>query len=100
MRRNCPPTRNDRDRVHRRAGLRVGRVTDIRTALDASGYLLEDARPDELSRGVRAVAASPDVTLPAEAFARLVYGRLDAEHTPAGKHGSALDTLRRLFPGP
>jgi uncharacterized protein (TIGR03083 family) len=47
-----------------------------------------------------AAAASPDVELPAEAFARLVYGRLDVEHTPAGAHGSALDILRRLFPGP
>src|SRR3954470_2968428 len=47
-----------------------------------------------------ATGASPDVELPAEAFARLVYGRLDAEHTPAGAHGSALDVLRRLFPGP
>jgi uncharacterized protein (TIGR03083 family) len=45
-------------------------------------------------------AAAPDLELPAEAFARLVYGRLDAEHTPAGAHGSALDVLRRLFPGP
>jgi uncharacterized protein (TIGR03083 family) len=47
-----------------------------------------------------AAAASPDVELPAEAFARLVYGRLDAEHTPSGEHGPALDILRRLFPGP
>jgi uncharacterized protein (TIGR03083 family) len=45
-------------------------------------------------------AASPDVELPAEAFARLVYGRLDADHTPAGQHGPALDVLRQLFPGP
>jgi uncharacterized protein (TIGR03083 family) len=47
-----------------------------------------------------AAATSPDVELPAEAFARLVYGRLDARHTPSGQHGSALDILRRLFPGP
>ena len=47
-----------------------------------------------------AAAASPDVRLPAEAFARLVYGRLDADHTPSGEHGPALDILRRLFPGP
>jgi uncharacterized protein (TIGR03083 family) len=47
-----------------------------------------------------AAAASPDVELPAEAFARLVYGRLDTEHTPSGEHGPALDILRRLFPGP
>ena len=45
-------------------------------------------------------AATADVVLPAEAFARLVYGRLDAAHTPAGVQGSALHTLRRVFPGP
>lgn len=44
--------------------------------------------------------ASADLRLPAEAFARLVYGRLDPDHTPPGDHGSALDTLRRVFPGP
>jgi uncharacterized protein (TIGR03083 family) len=47
-----------------------------------------------------AAAASPDIELPAEAFARLVYGRLDTEHTPPGAHASALDIIRRLFPGP
>jgi hypothetical protein len=36
---------------------------------------------------------------PAEAFARLVHGRL-AEHTPAVARGSAPDILRRLFTGP
>jgi hypothetical protein len=45
-------------------------------------------------------ADKADLDLPAEAFARLVYGRLDAKHTPAGEHGPALDTLRRVFPGP
>jgi hypothetical protein len=43
---------------------------------------------------------SPDVELPGEAFVRLVYGRLDPEHTPGGNHAAALDTLRQVFPGP
>jgi len=43
----------------------------------------------------------PDVALPAEAFCRLVYGRLDADHSPAVEaNGEVLDTLRRVFPGP
>jgi uncharacterized protein (TIGR03083 family) len=43
----------------------------------------------------------PDVELPAEAFCRLVYGRLDADHSPAVEaNGEVLDTLRRVFPGP
>ena len=40
--------------------------------------------------------------LPAEALVRLVYGRLDAAHTPAltlVADGITLDDLRRVFPG-
>ncbi len=43
--------------------------------------------------------ASPDLELPVEAFVRLVYGRLDADHTPAGTSGGALDDLRKVFTG-
>jgi uncharacterized protein (TIGR03083 family) len=43
----------------------------------------------------------PELELPAEAFSRLVYGRLDADHTPVF-HGDAalLESLRSVFPGP
>ncbi|MEY2588166.1 MAG: hypothetical protein QOJ67_150 [Acidimicrobiaceae bacterium] len=45
-------------------------------------------------------AGAPDLELPAEALVRLVYGRLDPEHTPAVNVGEAeLDELRRAFPG-
>jgi uncharacterized protein (TIGR03083 family) len=41
-----------------------------------------------------------DVTLPAEAFIRLVAGRLDPDHTPLGVDaGDQLDRLRQAFPG-
>jgi uncharacterized protein (TIGR03083 family) len=41
-----------------------------------------------------------DVVLPAESLVRLVYGRLDAEHTPEGVAGAEhLPALRRVFPG-
>ncbi|MGF7235214.1 MAG: maleylpyruvate isomerase N-terminal domain-containing protein [Frankia sp.] len=40
------------------------------------------------------------LTLPAEAFIRLVYGRLDPAHTPSVKaDGIQLDELRAVFPG-
>ncbi len=40
------------------------------------------------------------MTLPAEAFVRLVYGRLDAAHTPpVDTDGVSLDDLRAAFPG-
>jgi uncharacterized protein (TIGR03083 family) len=40
------------------------------------------------------------VRLPAEAFTRLVYGRMDADHTPSVDiQGIDLETLRAMFPG-
>jgi uncharacterized protein (TIGR03083 family) len=49
-----------------------------------------------LDRGERA-----DLTLPAEALVRLVYGRLDAAHTPRTEGDpQVLEELRRAFPGP
>lgn len=40
-----------------------------------------------------------DLELPAEAFVRLAYGRLDETHTPEGIEPTHLDELRRVFPG-
>lgn len=46
-------------------------------------------------------ASAVDLELPAEAFARLVYGRLDPDHTPPVRgDASLLSVLRRTFPGP
>ena len=45
--------------------------------------------------------AADRLELPAEAFVRLVYGRLDDHHAfPAGDERGALEELRRVFPGP
>jgi uncharacterized protein (TIGR03083 family) len=57
--------------------------------------------------GVRLSPAAADsadhdasLRLPAEAFTRLVYGRMDADHTPSvDTQGIDLDTLRAMFPG-
>ena len=44
---------------------------------------------------------TPDLELAAEAFCRLVYGRLDPDHSPTvDANGEVLDVLRRVFPGP
>jgi uncharacterized protein (TIGR03083 family) len=40
-----------------------------------------------------------DLELPAESFVRLIYGRLDEEHTPPDVRGDVVDDLRRIFPG-
>ncbi len=43
---------------------------------------------------------SPTLRLPAEALIRLVYGRLDPDHTPTLEaDGVDLDQLRQVFPG-
>ncbi len=43
---------------------------------------------------------APDLRLPAEAFVRLVYGRLDPTHTPpVHSDPEVLDGLRAVFPG-
>jgi uncharacterized protein (TIGR03083 family) len=46
-------------------------------------------------------AVSATLELPAEALVRLVYGRLDAGHTPAGISATGVDLarLRLVFPG-
>jgi uncharacterized protein (TIGR03083 family) len=40
-----------------------------------------------------------DLEIPAEAFVRLVYGRLDPGHTPDSVTGDAVDLLRSAYPG-
>jgi len=48
-----------------------------------------------------AAEGSVDLELGAEALIRLVYGRLDAGHTPAFKGSEELlDELRKVYPGP
>ena len=45
-------------------------------------------------------AGPADLVLPAEAFIRLVYGQLDADHAPPIAGGAAdLDELRAIFTG-
>lgn len=87
--------------VARFTGKPTGDISTITVATTGPerGFAVE-LTPDGVVLTSVAGAASPDVEMPAEAFARLVYGRLDAQHTPAGTNGPALDVLRRLFPGP
>ena len=78
--------------------------------LEATVVTTEPDRTFRLSIGdaVRVAPAAPSdpaataiLRLPAEAWIRLVYGRLDAAHTPATvvTEGVELDTLRAVFPG-
>lgn len=56
--------------------------------------------PDSATLEPADAASSADLSLSAEAFSRLVYGRLGADHTPTGPHRPALDVLRQVFLGP
>jgi uncharacterized protein (TIGR03083 family) len=68
---------------------------------DPSRDFTVDLAADNVTLAPGASGRRPDLTLPAEAFARLLYGRLDPRHTPAVEGDSAvLDELRRVFPGP
>jgi len=76
------------------------RTVGIRTSDPARDFTLRlTADAAELVAGEG--GQEPDLVLPAEAFCRLVYGRLDPGHTPVFTgDGSVLDTLRAVFPGP
>ena len=76
----------------------------IRTTEPARDYLLV-AGPEKVTMSdwtaADAAEGDSDITMPAAALIRLSYGRMDAEHTPAGVSAepAELDTLRVIFPG-
>ena len=88
--------------IARFTGRPTGEVRDVvvRTTDPAREFTVRlSADAVELSAGES--GREPDLVLPAEAFCRLVYGRLDPDHTPAVTGDEAvLDTLRAVFPGP
>lgn len=72
------------------------RVTTTDPAGDQVLNLGEQSTMEEWSGG----DSIAHVTLPAEAFIRLVYGRLDPANTPEVRvDGLTLDELRAMFPG-
>lgn len=55
--------------------------------------------PERLALTVAEPSAPVDIELPSEAFVRLVYGRLDPDHSPPDVESPELEQLRGLFPG-
>jgi hypothetical protein len=80
------------------------RTIGVRTSEPARAFtieLREDGVGFSAGAGSGDDAGPPDLELPAEAFVRLVFGRLDPDHTPAfSGDEKAVDLLRRAFPGP
>jgi uncharacterized protein (TIGR03083 family) len=76
-----------------------------RTSAPERDLLLETApavrlTPYPATDPAAADGGDPTITLPAEALVRLVYGRLDPDHTPPLEtRGVDLDALRAVFPG-
>ena len=54
---------------------------------------------DGVMLGISTPGHDADLVMPAEALARLVFGRLDPDHTPAIGDSAHLDELRQTFPG-
>jgi len=72
----------------------------VTTSGPERAFVLDTGEPVSITDGTGAGAALPALALPAEALIRLVYGRLDAGHTPAGVTSDVdLDELRAVFPG-
>jgi uncharacterized protein (TIGR03083 family) len=86
-----------------RAGKAMPNPRSVHVTTPHRNFVLEPA-----DDGVRLAPASSEpgegsaqLRLPSEAFVRLVYGRLDAEHTPASVEVEGVDLadLRATFPG-
>jgi uncharacterized protein (TIGR03083 family) len=75
------------------------RVVSVVTTEPRRGFVVTLAA-DKVTLEPTDPSDTPDLVIPAEAFIRLVYGRLDPDHTPQveGDDG-VLDELRRVFPG-
>ena len=72
----------------------------VRTTDPARTFVIT-LTPDAAALDAGDSDGAADLTMPAESFVRLVYGRLDAAHTPTiDDPTGVLDELRRVFPGP
>lgn len=88
--------------VARYTGRPTGAVRDVVVATsDPVREFTVRLAVDAVDLGAGGSGRAPDLVLPAEAFCRLVYGRLDTAHTPPVTGDAAvLERLRAVFPGP
>jgi uncharacterized protein (TIGR03083 family) len=85
-----------------RAGKPDGKPRTIRVTTTAPDrrFTLETGEAVTLTPSDGEAVAAAELRLPAEAFVRLVYGRMDEAHTPPLEStGVDLGELRRIFPG-
>lgn len=89
-------------RLGKPEGASSKRLIEVRTVHPERHFLLSIGDVVTLEAGPGDGQPDGKLELSAAALLRLVYGRLDAEHTPPGvkTEGTAnLDELRRVFPG-
>jgi uncharacterized protein (TIGR03083 family) len=88
------------ERFARFTGVPTGsdRTVDVVTTDPRRGVAVT-LGPDAVSLAYGEPADDPDLVLPAEAFVRLVYGRLDPDHAGGVAAGAVVDELRQAFPG-
>jgi uncharacterized protein (TIGR03083 family) len=98
------------DQLAARAGKPDGKRRRVRVSTTDPDrqFILETGEAVALTPSDGEVTAEPrdseqglsELRLPAEAFVRLVYGRMNAAHTPPAEvAGVDLDELRQIFPG-
>jgi uncharacterized protein (TIGR03083 family) len=80
------------------------RTAHVSTTDPDRRFILETGEAVTLTPSDGEVTSGPGVSelrLPAEAFVRLLYGRMDEAHTPSATEvaGVELDELRQVFPG-
>ena len=72
----------------------------VTTSKPERHFVLDTGEPVRLEPADPGTGGGPRLRLPAEALLRLVYGRLDPEHTPPVEaDGVDVDDVRRMFPG-
>ena len=76
------------------------RTVAVRTTEPARDFFVA-LTADSVTFSAEPADVQQQLVLPAEAFARLVYGRLDRDHTPPfDGDADIVDELRKVFPGP
>jgi uncharacterized protein (TIGR03083 family) len=82
------------------AGKANGEVKEVTVrTTDPSRDLTLAFAGDSINLGDATHGGDVDVELPAEAFVRLVYGRLNADNAPSGINVLLLENLQKSFPG-
>jgi uncharacterized protein (TIGR03083 family) len=76
----------------------VEKKVSVRTSDSARDFTLE-FKTDSVGLSESRHDDSVDLELPSESFVRLIYGRLDPDHTPSTIKGAEVEDLRAVFPG-